>query len=519
MSAQHPIEHHQYTPDWSVLRTLCLFRTLLGVLLIYVQPAGTVLFSVDGLRDSPFAVITSTYVVFGMVLIALLLVRRIGFDIQVTLHVACDIAFIGLLAMLVDGLTQTVAILLCVPLAAAVLLRRGGLLYSLATIVSAVLVIAELINSPGQRNLYATLALILAFFAVAQLSVLHIRRLRDADKALQATHLELSSLTDLAEEVLSASTQGLIVLDEQSQVQFVNATAMVLLDASEHPLPVHLSVFAPSVYIAYSNQSDCVKDREGFAILRIHVSALRGGKTLISLLDLREIDAMTEQVRLASLGRWSAGVAHEIRNPLCAISQSLQLLEGVENPSNAPKLLDIIARNTARIDAVVNDVLSLSRTPNMLDTVSLSEWINAFHAEWQLAHPDADICVEDEIGDGGCILSDEKRLYHIVSNLCGNALAHGDGHTVRIELGTTQRQSRRAYRMTVSNPGAELTDAQRQRMFEPFFTTSSSGSGLGLFVVRELCKQLGYTLRYRYESGHHCLSLELPAATPQSRAA
>ena len=505
--------------DWNVLRTLCWFRTLLSLLLLYVQPQGRLIYEIERISTSTFSLISGAYAVFGVVLIALLWRRLSNFDSQVTAHVAGDLAFIGMLAMLVDGLTQTVAILLCVPLAAAVLLRRPRLLYALAAIASGLLLVAEFSIPPFQRNLYATFALTLAFFAVAQLSVLHIQRIHQADTALQAQNLELSSLTDLADEILSVSTQGMIVLDKTDHVRFVNASALMLLDTDYSPAPVHLKRLSHATYDALRTQSDIVKDADGFPILRMHTSTLRGGNTLISLIDLREIEAMTEQVRLASLGRWSASLAHEIRNPLSAISQSLQLLEADRESDQYPKLISIMQRNTGRIEAVVKDVLTLSRPPAELQPLSISDWANEFFIEFKLAHPEADISLEDCSHSGGQILGDDKRIYHIVSNLCENALAHGDKTTIKLSLTSDTQPAGARHSLTVANPGEALTPAQQKRMFEPFFTTSVRGSGLGLFVVRELSEQLGYQLNYRYHSGLHELTLSAPALLAQDLAA
>ncbi|MEM9604237.1 MAG: HAMP domain-containing sensor histidine kinase [Pseudomonadota bacterium] len=495
-----------------MLRTLCWFRLLLCVALFYAlpQPDLFTLFSTPS--GTPFLAINSLYIVISLVLPVLLWRRWPGFSTQVSAHVFSDLLVIGLLVLSVEGLTQTVASLLCIPVAEAVLLRRSRLLYPVAGVATALVVTTDVVHGQLLTKYPATFALSLAFVAVAYLGTVHLRRIGQADDALRAQHRELSSMTHLAEEILDASTQGMVVLDNRDRVRFVNATAMMLLERHHVDLPIELTQFDSRLHDAISTRADVVNDESRSLSLRLHTSPLRDGNTLVALMDMREIEAMTEQSRLASLGRWSASVAHEIRNPLSAISQAVQLLRDDDCALPRAQIVEIMERNTLRIDAVVRDVLTLSRPVAADRYAHFDTWVAEFHSEFQATHPEAALTVTGQFDAPALIAGDEKRLFHIVNNLCENALIHGADNTVHLALSSATDAVGVMHTLTVSNRGAPLDPAQTSRMFEPFFTTAVGGSGLGLYVVRELCDQLGFSLAYDYRDGVHHLSVLAPDA-------
>ncbi|MEM6987959.1 MAG: HAMP domain-containing sensor histidine kinase [Pseudomonadota bacterium] len=510
--AQSGVTHTASPQDWSVLRTLCWFRLLLCVALAYALAQAALNNPLSNILRTPYFAINALYATIGLTLSLMLWRRALSFATQVWTHVFSDLIVISLLVLTAQGITQTVASLLCIPIAEAVLLRRSKLLYPIAALAIGIVTITDLVQGQLQSNYLATVALSLAFLAVAYLGNVHLRRIGQADDALRAQHRELSSMTDLAEEILDASTQGLIVLDGKSNIRFVNATAMMLLDKQDVDLPTPLYRFDRLLSDAVIRKEDSIANPDHSTALRLHTSQLRSGNTLIALMDMREIEVMTEQSRLASLGRWSASVAHEIRNPLSAISQAVQVLEERDSAIEHKNIIDIMQRNTLRIDAIVKDVLTVSRPVSTRSTTSLTQWIDNFQDEFLAAHRTASVSVAGELQAPGLVDIDEARFFHIVNNLCENALVHGQGSAVQIDLRSDHTQTGLIHTLTVSNPGEPLDKTQRHRMFEPFFTTSTRGSGLGLYVVRELCEQLGLKLRYDYDDAGHHMCVTAPAA-------
>lgn len=501
--------------DWAVLRTLCWFRLLLCVALAYTLTLQTI-----DTAGGPFQEISALYGALGIVLSLVLWRRAFAFRTQVWLHITSDLIVITLLVISAQGITHTVASLLCIPIAQAVMLRRVAFLYATAALSIAVVLAIDSMQPHRAENYPATAALSLAFLAVAYLGDVHVRRIRQADHALSDKHQELSSMQDLAEEILDASTQGLIVLDHDRLIRFVNATAMMLLDKQQVQLPVSLQRFDQLLFDAIDRGADNMQKPGQSTSLRLHTSALRDDSTLVSLVDMREIEALSEQSRLAALGRWSASVAHEIRNPLSAISQAVELLE--DDLGAAPqqhRIIDILQRNTLRIDAVIRDVLTLSRPVDSRRTISLSSWLAAFLDEYTQANPGVSLSLSNQLEGEGWIAVDDERLFHIVSNLCENALLHGAGKAVSFRLTTAADQAVSFHCIAVSNPGAPLEPGQINRLFEPFFTTSTRGSGLGLYVARELCEMLGLTLSYDYADGMHCFCVQAPAVDPPAQIA
>ena len=208
----------------------------------------------------------------------------------------------------------------------------------------------------------------------------------------------------------------------------------------------------------------------------------------------------TQQIKLASLGRLTASIAHEIRNPLGAIGHAAQLLEESEALTAADlRLTSIISEHTRRVNTVVENVLQLSRPGTSLPQhIRLHPWLDDFVDEF--TH--SGLCHRGQISyrvepEDLEVYMDPNLLHQVVWNLCQNAASHGD---VGVEpvfirlLGGHSEASRIPYLDIIdTGPGvaAEIAD----QIFEPFFTTGGSGTGLGLYIAREICESNQAQLR------------------------
>jgi two-component system sensor histidine kinase PilS (NtrC family) len=212
-------------------------------------------------------------------------------------------------------------------------------------------------------------------------------------------------------------------------------------------------------------------------------------------------------MKLASLGRLTASIAHEIRNPLGAISHATQLLNESDALNDGDRrLVTIIGNHTRRVNAVVENVLQLSRPSTSLpQQIQLQDWLEQFIDEFShsgICRPDQiDYSVtEDELE----VYIDPSLLHQIVWNLCLNAINHGqrkDGTAVKIRLEGSRSGSAGTVCLDIIDNGPGIQTDMIDKIFEPFFTTGSSGTGLGLYISREICESNQARLEYLPATG------------------
>jgi two-component system, NtrC family, sensor histidine kinase PilS len=243
-------------------------------------------------------------------------------------------------------------------------------------------------------------------------------------------------------------------------------------------------------------------------LIQPHFAPLGGsapGPTLIFLEDTSLLAERVQQSKLAALGRLSASIAHEIRNPVGAMSHAAQLL--AESPNLGPddhRLTDIIRKNSERVSTIINNVLQLSkREATKPARLLLGDWLDQFLAEFSetMQVPMEQIAVQEESGDLE-VRFDPSHLRQVVWNLCDNAIKYGEprnGFRVEIKLARLTPSYRPYLEVADRGPGIEPSVADR--IFEPFFTGRKGGTGLGLFIARELCQLNRAVLLYEPRDG------------------
>jgi two-component system sensor histidine kinase PilS (NtrC family) len=213
-----------------------------------------------------------------------------------------------------------------------------------------------------------------------------------------------------------------------------------------------------------------------------------------------------QQSKLAALGRLSASIAHEIRNPVGAMSHAGQLL--AESPNIGPndrRLTDIIRSNSDRVSTIISNVLQLSRRESTKPArLSLGDWLDEFLPEFcqTMQISAAEIRIREESDDDLEVLVDPSHLHQVVWNLCDNAIKYGETRGgIKVEITLSRLgPSARPY-LEVADRGSGIDAAVADRIFEPFFTDRKGGTGLGLFIARELCQLNRAVLLYEMRSG------------------
>ncbi len=200
-------------------------------------------------------------------------------------------------------------------------------------------------------------------------------------------------------------------------------------------------------------------------------------------------------MKLASLGRLTASIAHEIRNPLSAISHAGELLREERRGEIQDRLLRILSDNVSRLDRIVTDVLQLGRQnrsePELLD---MQEFCRVFIEDFVAAEGIPAEIVLLHVEDGVRLCFDRAHLHQVLWNLLGNALRHSSRSPGALRVDVCRGTPPGRLEVHVGDDGPGVPAAVREQIFEPFFTTHTLGTGLGLFIARELCAANDATL-------------------------
>jgi two-component system sensor histidine kinase PilS (NtrC family) len=243
---------------------------------------------------------------------------------------------------------------------------------------------------------------------------------------------------------------------------------------------------------------------DGGHVIQPHFAPLGGTEpvpVIVFLEDTELLAAKIQQSKLAGLGRLSASIAHEIRNPVGAMSHAAQLLaESASLSAEDKRLTEIIRTNGDRVGQIIENVMSLGRRENSRpERLVLGHWLEGFREEFcaTMQIPPARLAISSLLGDVE-IQVDPSQLRQIVWNLAENAVKYGSGgpgaDTLDLRVGRMASTARPF--LEVADRGAGIPAQHREKIFEPFFTGNERGTGLGLFLARELAQTNGATLLY-----------------------
>ncbi|MFT5643864.1 MAG: two-component system sensor histidine kinase PilS (NtrC family) [Janthinobacterium sp.] len=225
---------------------------------------------------------------------------------------------------------------------------------------------------------------------------------------------------------------------------------------------------------------------------------LEAQRSVIFLQDVTAIENQAQQLKLAAMGRLTASIAHEVRNPLAAIGHATALLaEDLHGPIQV-RLLKIVGDNVDRVNRMVEDILQLSRKVHVHnEPVSIGPFLTELKAEFEQTHALADDIIRVEQSSVVLVYFDDLHLREIVLNLLSNALRYASGAPGSIRLSVFTDGALRS-ELHVQDDGPAIAFDVLRNLFEPFYTTSNKGAGLGLYLARELCLNNGAMLDYEY---------------------
>ncbi len=506
--------------NWRVLAVLNLYRVLvplmLGGLFLLGGAKGIYLES-----QKVFFVAIAFYLCFGLLNVILVRRRLGGVNLQLTLQASIDIVVLTLLLNTLGGVPSGLGLLFLLPVGGiAFLLPPRGAIFLAAVATLAILGDTIFQNITGQldNTWYATAGLLgVVLFTIAGASSFAATRLSETDALVRQKDVDLANLADLSQYIVQHLRESILVVDPADRIRLINESAAEIL-GDDHAIPgALLGEVAPRLLYSLTTWRRSDRDdstppsfvaADGARIVQPHFAPLGSvapGPTLIFMEDTSLLAERVQQGKLAALGRLSASIAHEIRNPVGAMSHAGQLL--AESPNigdDERRLTDIIRNNSERVSTIINNVLQLSRRESTKPTrLNLGDWLEDFLAEFCETMQ----ILKSQIGlrqdsRGLEVRFDPSHLHQVVWNLAENSLKYGEtraGMSLEIRVGRLTPSNRPFLEVADRGPGIEAVGADR--IFEPFFTGRKGGTGLGLFIARELCQLNRAVLLYEPRGG------------------
>jgi two-component system sensor histidine kinase PilS (NtrC family) len=366
-------------------------------------------------------------------------------------------------------------------------------------------------------------------FAAALLVQGLTRRLEVSETLAEQRASEVVGLEALNALILQRMRTGILVLDDQRRVQLANQSALTLLGCERlegRLIDEHLPSLVERLHLWLNNPTlrpQSLKIANSGLELQpsfIALDASPNHQTLVFLEDLAQIAQQAQQLKLVALGRLTAGIAHEIRNPLGAISHAAQLLRESEELNAADRrLTQIIQDHSQRMNRVIENVLQLSRRQQTVaQRLDLKPWLEQFVAQTREGATERQqIHLRITAGDFKTLM-DPNQLHQILDNLIRNAWRHSaqnhDQAQVWLELSIDPISQLPILEILDNGPG--VTPDHQAQLFEPFFTTSHQGTGLGLYLSRELCESNQARLDFKPRQGGGCFRITFAHGRKQS---
>jgi len=507
--------------NWRLLRSFNFYRLTIALAALVLAFFGEAIPPFGASGAHLFNVASLTYVGVALLSIAAMYRRWPDFETQATILAFVDIVLLTLLMHASQGLESGVGLLLLVAVAGASLMigtRLTILFAALATISIGIevnwgfLTGGEWIAQRWSTDGYTQMGLLgIGLFATAGLTHLLAQRLHATEALAQQRGVDLANLAEVNDLIIQRMHSGVLVCDQHGNVRMLNKTARGFLGIPEGAdKKTMLSELSPELAEQFRQWREkstnagrnIIRSRAGYALLPrfVPVGERRDDSgMLVFLEDTAVLKQQAQQLKMSALARLTASIAHEIRNPLGAISHAAQLLdESTNKGAEETRLLRIIQDQSRRMNTIIENVTQLARRDKVnLTKLHIAPWIGEFIHQFTLTgkHPSEMFQTLGVTNLAICV--DPEQLQQVVGNLCQNALRHSPAFSGQalIAFKTSLDQDSRPY-LDVVDWGSGVPPEIVDNIFDPFFTTTPKGTGLGLYIARELCESNGARLEY-----------------------
>lgn len=511
---------------WSLLKVFFIYRFIISSLFVILLYSNFDLSLLKQQNTRLFFFASQSYLAFSILSGFCTFNRLFSYTYQAQIAIFSDIIFITLLMHASGGINSGIGILLAVSIASSGLLIGGHCALAFAALAS-VSVITQQIYTSRSGSIdptsftYAGM-LGATFFTIAYLSYILAKRTEQSETLASERQQTISNLEELNQYIIQHLQSGIIICNTDQQIKMCNEASLNIFNKPGNTDQVsYLLDFSPQLSQCFQqwvedssqnvasikilNQSEI---HSRFSLLKTRLETFH----MIILEDISLYNQRLQQSKLASLGYLTASIAHEIRNPLGAISHAGQLLsEAPELSVQDQRLTEIIQSHCQRVNKIIEDILQLSRRqPSKRKKIELNQWIKSYlqifiqtcdcgSTRFKIESKADDLWVHVDVG----------HLRQILDNLCSNALKYGNSskEAIVLEIGLSENMPY----IRIIDDGLDIAPDVASRLFEPFFTTSPTGTGLGLYISKELAElnqaKLSYALTDKNKS---CFTLCLP---------
>jgi len=509
------INNNEANTYWRSISVFNLYRIILACIFIgshFLTPEKSFRENYNSTLYLEFA---AGYFIFGLLATVFTWLRWPKFDRQVTLLVITDICFIVVMMYAAGGIKSGLGLLLVTAIAAASLISQGRLALFYAAVASIALLLEQsyqLISWDEHYDDYThAVMLCLSCFATAWLAHSFAKRTYHSESLASQHKVDLENLGQINALITQEMQDGVLVVDNEFKLRHHNSQAADLLNINNKDSHSQLlEDYSPELaaFMRHwmneesSTKSSTAKLTSAEKELKLRFMPVGNDRkqgAVIFIEDWSQMQAQAQQLKLAALGQLTANIAHEIRNPLSAISHATQLLQEDEARDPASqRMLQIISDNVQRMDQMVKDVLELNRRDRTKqETIALNDFLSDFHEQFcQIENiPTGRFQLHQE-NNAIHILFDRRHLHQILWNLCRNGWRHSRQAeaSLTLTLRTTARSRHASIEIVDDGPG--IPEQAQAHLFEPFYTTEATGTGLGLYIARELCEANSATIKY-----------------------
>lgn len=486
-----------------LLRYFNFFRLIIASLFLVVGR----LLDLGGEAPGFFLLVTILYFACVLALGFPDVVRRFGVNRVIMLQVSIDMLVLGAIMWASSGYRSGMPVLMMVYLAAAGLVAEGKMGIFFAATASILVLLENVWRMYYGRYPADFLPLgisCIGFFAIAITArLLALRAKANASLAAQRGEA-LGRQQALNVRIIHDMQDGVIVVSAQKIIRYFNPRASELLGLPLSP-GMHLQDIDENLLdkdaLQRAQREETVQRLGPAGRLLRYRAVVPGeedsGDTLIYLTDYDEIQKHMQQHKLVALGRLTASMAHELRNPLAALSQAAELLTEETQVAVQQRLIRIINNNARRIELMVHDILALGRRDTaMSEAVDLLPFVNDIADELSLSEDKKREIFAVNIAVDTVVMMDRAHLYQILGNLLVNARRYCSGRAGCIRIYTDRQDGWILIHIRDDGPGISEID----HLFEPFYTTDPKGTGLGLYIARELAEANSAALDYYAEN-------------------
>ncbi|WP_415355583.1 sensor histidine kinase [Halioglobus sp. Uisw_031] len=527
-----PEVHSQSYQNLALFRVYVAYRSLLSIVLLILLVNPNTRTLVGSLNPNLYTTTALVYLATNIPLVGSLSTRLNENQTLMLLVFLVDIMALTLLADTSGGMTSGLPALLVITVAASAVLISNR---KLAMLVAAISVLAILLDTTWLilrdvldiGSLFPAGLLGLLVFGVALMVQTIAHRLGRAEELARNRASDLYNLQRLNEQIVQHMQTGILLVNNEGLVRVMNQSAIRLLAperkiteeqggqledycvqlAGQFTQWKHSGIHRAAPFTVVEGGNPVIAN---FQELQPHVNH----EFLIFVEDYTPVTQYAQSLKLNSLGRLTASIAHEIRNPLGAISHAAQLLQ--ESPDLIPsdnRMADIIQHHSERVNRIVESVMQISRRePPKPEQLLLASWLSEFVREYLNAlNRPAEVTIDCDYKEL-LIEFDPENLQRIFTNLLDNALRHSKQRTgketarIHIDIDSTLHQ----YQINMIDNGSGVAFGDRAKLFEPFFTTMTEGSGMGLYLCKELCEINNADLDYRPTGkGESCFRISI----------